>query len=111
MAKRTFLLPLAFALAALTQTAEAQVFVNAGSAAPGVVVGWNYGHLSNCQTYVDGSTTWFYVVFKEGSHGWTNNPAIISTLSPACQTGNLIAVYVTSVNPLRWNNVYTYGFK
>ncbi|HKA40807.1 MAG TPA: hypothetical protein VKF40_02335 [Burkholderiales bacterium] len=112
MAKlRTFLLPLAFAFAALTQTAEAQVFVNGGAPGPHTVVGWNYGHISNCSTLFDGSTTWFSVIMLEGGSGYTNNPAFASMLSGACQTGNWIGVNVTSLNPFHWTQVVTYTFK
>ena len=109
MAKRTCLLPLAFALAALTQTAEAHTFINGGAPGPFTGFGWNYGHISNCQVSVDGSV--FLVAVKEGGYGYTNNPMVIAALSPACQTGNWIGVYVTCLNPFRWTNVATYDFK
>ena len=111
MAKRTFLLPLAFAFAALTQTAEAQVPVNGGAPGPYTGLGWNYGHISYCIVSVDGSNAVVTAAIKEGGYGYTNNPLVIAALAPACQTGNWIGVYVTSLNPFRWTNVSTYDFK
>ena len=111
MAKRSFLLPLAFALAALTQTAEAQTFVQAGSPGPRTGLGWNYGHISNCYMQSDGSTQLFYVFMQEGGYGVTNNPNLISSIAPACQSGNWIGVNVTSLSPFQWNWVITYNYR
>lgn len=111
MAKRSFLLPLAFALAALTQTAEAQTFVSGGAPGPRTGLGWNYGHVAHCQTQSDGSTTLFYVYAQEGGYGYTNNQTVANMLSPACQTGNWIGVYVTSLNPFHWTQVVTFTYK
>jgi len=91
--------------------AEAQVFVNGGAPGQFTTLGWNYGHIANCYTQVDGSTTWFYAYIHEGGFGFTNNPAFATTLSPACQTGNYIGVLVTSLNPFRWTQVITFTFK
>jgi hypothetical protein len=105
---RTILLALAFALAALTQTAQAQSFYHFGAAGPYTTFGWNFGHVSGCMTYFDGSTTWFYVYAQEGGFGVTNNPYMISSLAPACQNGRAFAVNVTSINPFQWNMIYIY---
>lgn len=91
--------------------ADAQTFVNGGAPGPNTGLGWNYGHINNCYTQVDGSTTWFYAFIQEGGYGFTNNPAFATTLSPACQTGNFIGVFVTSLNPFRWTQVATFTFK
>jgi hypothetical protein len=91
--------------------ANAQTFVNGGVAGPFTTLGWNYGHLANCYTQVDGSITWFYAYIQEGGFGFTNNPAFAITLSPACQTGNFVGVFVTNLNPLRWTQVVTFTFK
>ena len=91
--------------------ADAQTFVNGGVAGQFTALGWNYGHVSNCYVVVSGSTTWFYAFIQEGGFGYTNNPAFAIILSPACQTGNLVGVFVTNVNPLQWSQVVTFMFK
>jgi len=98
MIVKATLLALVLLVGSLTP-AEAQTFVNGGAPGPQTALGWNYGHIMNYYTQVDGSTTWFYAFIQEGGFGFTNNPSFAITLSPACQTGNLIAVFVTSLNP------------
>lgn len=105
---RAFLLPLALALAALTQTAEAQTLYHGGAPGPFTTLGWNYGHIASCYTYFNGSTTWAYVYMQEGGYGLTNNPAFISSVAPACQSGKWVGVRVTSLNPFQWDMVLTY---
>ena len=92
--------------------AEAQSYVNGGLAGPQTVLGWNFGSVNWCQTTFDGSTTWFYFFFPlENGYVYTNNPSFVSTLSPACQTGNRVAVYVYNLDPLLWHQVVTYSFQ
>jgi hypothetical protein len=94
--------------------AQAQSFTN-GAFDPAhlAVLGWNYGHLSNCSVSYDGSTTWFSAVPQENPTGYlfTNNPGFAAILAAACQSGNLGAAHVTSLNPIRWDQIYTFTFK
>jgi hypothetical protein len=105
---RTILLTLAFALAGLAQPAAAQVLFHGGVAGPNTVFGWNYFHIAACSTAFDGATTWFYVYSQEGGYGVTNNPLIINSVSPACQSRQIVGVYVTSLVPFRWSSIVVY---
>ena len=94
--------------------AQAQTFTHGGvDPAHVLVLGWNYGHVGNCSASYDGSTTWFSAVSQENSSGYlfTNNPGIPTLMAAACQTGNWIGVHVTSLNPIRWDQIYTFTFK
>ena len=75
------------------------------------VTGWNFVHATNC--YTDGTT--FFVFPPEPSVNsiFTSNPLYISLLAPACQTGNVIGVFVTSVSGLSfsWNQLFSFAFK
>ena len=94
---------------------QAQTFTN-GAVDPAhlVGIGWNYGHISNCAVSYDGSTTWFTATSQENSAGgyyYTNNPSLATLVAPACQTGNWVGVYVTSLNPIKWIQGMTFTFK
>jgi hypothetical protein len=101
----------AFILLGSLTLAEAQPYVNGGSPAPGTTLGWNYDHISFCATFSDGVITWYYAFTQGGGLGYTNNPGFATSVAAACQTGNLIAVHVTSLNPFLWNWIATYPFK
>jgi hypothetical protein len=73
--------------------AEAQLYVTGGVPGPGTALGWNYGYIAYCQTFTDGVNTIYYAFFQGGGYGYTNNPTLIAFGSPACQTGNLVAVH------------------
>ena len=92
--------------------ASAQSFVYSGVPGPGTVIGWNFGHAANCQVQIAGSTVWYLFVAQEnGSYGYTNNPGLAATVASACQTGNLLAIHVTSFSPYTWDYVIIYPFK
>ena len=63
-----------------------------------VAVGWNYYHAAACQAYYDGTFHWLYVITVEGPVFSTPVQADHIALAPACQSGNLVGVYVTSTN-------------
>src|SRR5262245_36575338 len=67
-------------------------------AIPQVATGWYFVHAYNCQGFLDGTTTWLYIFTPEGSTWWTNSPGLQNTIAPACQTGNLLAFFVTSTS-------------
>jgi hypothetical protein len=75
------------------------------------VLGWNYIHVTTC--YADGTA--FYVFPPELSINYifTSNPLYISLLAPACQTGNYVGVFVTSVSgsSFSWNQLVSFTFK
>jgi len=58
-------------------------------------VGWNYIHAAACQPYYDGTFNWLFVYAAEGPALYTAFPPFVNSLIPACQSGNLIALYVT----------------
>ena len=90
---------------------EAQTYTNGGGGTPSTTVGWNFGYLSYCFTYFDGFNTWHYGVGEGGGYGYTNNPGFIALVAPACQTGNLIAIFVTSINPFSWSHLAVFPHK
>ena len=63
--------------------AEAQPFVNGGTAGPNTALGWNYGHLTNCYTVVLVSTTWFYAFAQEGGFGYTKQSRLRDYIIPS----------------------------
>jgi hypothetical protein len=94
--------------------AQAQSFVNSGSDPNNLfVVGWNYSHINYCQIDYDGSTTWSLAFSQENPAGvlYTNNPVFQNTIAPACGNGNWIGVHVTSLNPIQWDQIYTFTSK
>jgi hypothetical protein len=73
---------------------------------------WNFFHVTNC--YTDGGA--LYVFPAESAVVnvlFTTNPIFAATIAPACQTGNWMAVFVTSVSGLNftWNQLTTFSFK
>jgi hypothetical protein len=73
-------------------------------------IGWNYFHVTNCDIYLSGGYTWLVVYPQEGGYFWTVYPTFQNLLQPACQTGNLIALYVYDSNN-DWNQIYTYSYR
>src|SRR5215813_15407275 len=94
-----------FLFLASINLAEAQSFIHAGAPGPRTTLGWNFGHVANCQTFFDGTSTWHYAFIVEGGFGFTNNPGFVTLVAAACQSGNLIGVNVISLNPFVWNSV------
>jgi hypothetical protein len=90
---------------------KAQTFVNGGVPGPNTALGWNFGYIANCATYVDGSNTFLFAYFEGGGYAYTNNPGFAILAAPACQTGNLAGIFVTRLNPFLWTAVVTYPFK
>ena len=78
-----FMLLAAFIFLGSLTLAESQTFVNGGVAGPNTALGWNFGYIANCATYVDGSNTFFFAYFQGGGYAYTNNPgfAIFSSTS------------------------------
>jgi hypothetical protein len=48
-------------------TTEAQPYTNGGTAGQFTTLGWNFGHIANCQTFSDGVNTWHYAFIAEGA--------------------------------------------
>jgi hypothetical protein len=91
--------------------AEAQTYFNGGVPGPNTVLGWNFGHIAYCSTVSDASNTWIFLWVQEGGYGYTNNPSLAAIVAPGCQTGNLFAVHVLSLNPFLWDVLVLYPFK
>ena len=72
--------------------------------------GWNLVHAVNCWSYLDDETSWFNL-FDGQSIWYTSNSVAINTLSPACQTGNLLGFYVYSLQPTTWSHAAVYPYK
>jgi hypothetical protein len=94
-----FMLLAAFIFLGSLTLAESQTFVNGGVAGPNTALGWNFGYIANCATYVDGSNTFFFAYFQGGGYAYTNNPGFAILAALACQTGNLAGIFVTRLNP------------
>jgi hypothetical protein len=80
--------------------------------APALVIGWNYVHAENCQSYYSLGTNYLIVYTLEGYYFSTNDSHYQALLSGACQTGNWIAFYIYD-SAGDWNQIYTwtYAFK
>jgi hypothetical protein len=91
--------------------AEAQTYVQGGQATPQTTLGWNFTYISQCVTFHEGQNTWLMAHGQGGGHAFTNNPALVSAVAPACQSGNLVAIHVVSINPFIWDLVVLYPFK
>lgn len=77
------------------------------------VLGWNWFHVSNCYADINGSLLLFPAESSQISFISITNPVIIATAVPFCPTGNLMAIFVTSIagTSLSWNQLFTYTFK
>jgi hypothetical protein len=77
------------------------------------VLGWNSFHVSNCYADTNGSFLLFAVESSQINFIFITNPVVIATVVPFCPTGNLMAVFVTSVSgsSFLWNQIFTYTFK
>jgi hypothetical protein len=91
--------------------ADAQNYFTGGIPGPSTALGWNFGHIAYCLTQDDGGIIFHFSVFPDGSYTVTNNPALGAAGALACQTGNLIGIFVTSLNPFQWNRLATYPFQ
>src|SRR5262245_18421407 len=59
----------------LTFAEAQQPYVTGGGPGPKTTLGWNWFHISSCDTHSDGTTKWLFVIAQEGGFGYTNNPA------------------------------------
>jgi hypothetical protein len=78
---------------------------------PRVVLGaWADFHVAFC--YLDANGV-FEVQTVEGPFIRTPDIFDVSTLSPSCQTGNRIAIFVTAISgqSFLWSSIVTYPFK
>ena len=75
-----------------------------------IALGWNFFHVAFC--YVDANGV-FQIQTTEGPVVFTTFSLDVVMLSPSCQTGNLLAVYVTQVvgDNFDWNGIVTYPFQ
>jgi hypothetical protein len=105
----------ALVLFAFLGAAEAQqggivgggVRVSGVSAVPS---GWHVFHIAHCSTSTDG----FFIFPLEDigiQYLFTQFPFAFFTITSACQTGNLVGVFIVDPSTLAWNNFYTFTFK
>jgi hypothetical protein len=69
------------------------------------VIGWNYFHPVAC-------TTWagtFAMITNDNTVWYTTDMYAIATLTPACQTGNVVAFHVVSGSA--WDQVFVWPVK
>jgi heme A synthase len=72
--------------------------------------GWTLFHIAHCLTTSDA----FFIFPLENigaAYLVTSLPIGYTTITAACQTGNLVAVFVADPSTLTWNQFYTYTFK
>ena len=81
------------------------------TASASAVVGWNYMHATNCNTYFDGVTNWVYVYPVEGGFWFTSDPYFMSALQAQCVLGNWIALWVFNPVGGLFNQVFSYDYK
>jgi hypothetical protein len=84
---------------------------SAPTPAPQVIVGWNYYHAYACQTHFDGTFTWVYLFVVEGNLVFfsSNSASYQNPFQSACQSGNLVAIYVPNLST--WTDLITYSYK
>jgi hypothetical protein len=77
------------------------------------VLGWNFFHVRNCYVDTNGTFLVFPVESSQINFLFISDIALIATLTPACQSGNLLAVFVTTIagSNFTWNQLLTYTFK
>jgi hypothetical protein len=61
---------------ASSNLAEAQSFIHGGGAGPRTTLGWNFGHIANCQTFFDGASTWHYAFIAKAGLASQITPAL-----------------------------------
>src|SRR5262245_23900050 len=83
-------------------------YINGGVAGPNAVLGWNFFNPTFCLVTPDG---FLYIYVSGGGIGWTNNPAIIASVAPACQTANAIGIHITRLVPFLWDYAAIYSFR
>lgn len=71
--------------------------------------GWNFIHPQYCQTYYSGGYPYLIVYAQGGGYFYTTDLPFQTLISPACQTGNWLAFYVT--DNYSFSNVFTYTYK
>ena len=99
------------AVAEAQSKAPDEAMTNAAEAHTRAFLGSNYVHAAYCFAYSDGLTTWFYVVDQDGGTWFTNNVLFEAAITPACQTGNLIAFNVVNLGGIQWNQVVTFPYQ
>jgi len=75
-----------------------------------VAVGWYVVHPANCTSWFDGTYYWLYVYPSEGGYFFTANLQTQTAITPACQTGNLLAFYVYNTSG-NWAQVQTFNHR
>lgn len=75
-----------------------------------VIGGWNFVLPSYCVGQYIGSSFYIYVVGRDGSITWTNDPNAVATISPACVSGAGMGFQVVSASGTNfvWRAVATY---
>jgi hypothetical protein len=75
-----------------------------------IAAGWTFFHIAHCFVFND-----FFFFFPLEAIGvssfFTNDLLVIPAITPACQTGNLVAVFIVDPSTITWNQFYTYTFK
>jgi hypothetical protein len=83
-----------------------------GEVSLAVVTGWHFMHATNCLITFDGTFNTLYVYPSEGGFVTTAGFQYQALISPSCQTGNWIGIYVDNVGfSGHWSNLMTFGFK
>jgi hypothetical protein len=93
-----------------TQSTGSGALTNGGVTPFAVSPGWYFLHPAYCTVYTDGVTSFLYIYPVEGGYLVTTNLAFHITLAPACQTGNIIAVYFFDTSG-HWNQLNTHPYK
>src|SRR5215510_1028648 len=92
MILKSTLLAIVVFLGSLTVAdAQSQSYLNGGIFLGwGGPEGWNFNHISQCNTVYDGTNTWYYAFFvNNGGYIVTNNPGFAPIIAAACKGGSL----------------------
>ena len=121
--KSTTTLLAALGLLAVVVSAEAQALGTSSRTAPGtaareaavsdpdVVTGYNYMHASNCVVFLDGNAATTCIVSAERITACTTNPTTQNGMLAACQTGNIVAIYIPNASTGVFTQFVTFTVK
>ena len=81
--------------------------VSDASVSAAVIPGWSAFHIAHC--LVDDGVLYFYPLENIGFVFFSTSDIFdFPLITPACQTGNLVAIFIT---PNGWGQFYTFTFK
>ena len=82
-----------------------------GAGTPEIATGYNYFHASNCVVFSHGAGAGVCIVSADNIVACTDNPATQNGMLAACQTGNIVAIYIPDAASGAFTQFITYTSK